>query len=175
VIRNDTEPLPKNIVIHISKRLRHDHQEKIYNLMRNKFREDVRVAFIIIDESHNYRCFDANSSDGSLARGNIIYLNNNEILLSTTGISNLKGAFRIGTPKILHITIAQYPDKFLDLEDVAHQVIALTKLNWASVSPVQREPVTLKYANRLAYITANIEISQWGKVSDVLFNRPWFI
>jgi len=175
VIRNNTETLPKDIVIHISKRLRHDHQEKIYDLMRNKFREDVRVAFIIIDESHNYRCFDVNSSDGSLSRGNIVYLNNNEILLSTTGISNLKGAFRIGTPKILHITIAQYPDKFLDLEDVAHQVIALTKLNWASVSPVQREPVTLKYANRLAYITANIEVSQWGKVSDVLFNRPWFI
>jgi len=175
VIRNNTESLPKDIVIHISKRLRHDHQEKIYDLMRNKFREDVRVAFIIIDESHNYRCFDVNSSDGSLSRGNIVYLNNNEILLSTTGISNLKGAFRIGTPKILHITIAQYPDKFLDLEDVAHQVIALTKLNWASVSPVQREPVTLKYANRLAYITANVEISQWGKVSDVLFNRPWFI
>jgi hypothetical protein len=174
-IRNNTKPLSKDIVIHISKRLRHDHQEKIYNLMRNKFREDVRVAFIIIDESHNYRCFDANSSDGSLARGNIVYLNNNEILLSTTGISNLKGAFRIGTPKILHITITQYPDKFMDLEDVAHQVIALTKLNWASVSPVQREPVTLKYANRLAYITANMEISQWGKVSDVLFNRPWFI
>ena len=175
VIRNKTEPLPKDIVIHISKRLGHDHREKIYNLMRNKFREDVRVAFITIDESHNYRCFDANSNDGSLARGNIVYLNSKEILLSTTGISDLKGAFRIGTPKILHITIAQYPDKFLDLEDVAHQVIALTKLNWASVSPVQREPVTLKYANRLAYITANIEISQWGKVSDVLFNRPWFI
>jgi len=175
VIRNNTKLLPKGIVIHISKRLGHDHREKIYNLMRNKFSEDVRLAFIIIDESHNYRCFDANSSDGSLARGNIVYLNNNEILLSTTGISNLKGAFGIGTPKILHITIGQYPDKFLDLEDVAHQVIALTKLNWASVSPVQREPVTLKYANRLAYITANVEISQWGKVSDVLFNRPWFI
>ena len=172
---NNHYTLPKNITIHNSRRFSRTQREEIHNLLKESFGENSKVAFVTIDESHNYRCFDSNSQDGSLPRGYFIYLNNREILLSTTGVSNLKGAFRQGTPKILHIIIDQYPRKFLNLGDIAYQVLALTKLNWASVAPTQREPVTLKYANRLAYIAANIGLSQWNGISDKLFNKPWFI
>lgn len=165
---------PKNIVIHNSKRMRYDFERRVYEVVKELFGNDCQCAFITIDESHNYRCFDLTSGDGSLSRGYFIYLNNKEILLSTTGKSEL-GKRLMGTPRVLHIIAHQYPDKFLSLENVAKQVLALTKLNWASITPVQREPVTINYANRLAKIAANIGSEDWKKVGHPLFNRPWFI
>ena len=173
---NNSYLIPKNIMIHNSKRFKRDDRDKIYELLKENFGEDTKVAFVTIDESHNYRAFDLNSGDGSFQRGYFIYLNERGILLSTTGKSNFKGAFRQGTPKLLHITVDQYPKKFLNLENVAYQVLALTKLNWASAtSPAQREPVTIKYANKLAKVVANMGSSQWNRINDRLFNRPWFI
>lgn len=168
-------PLPKNIAIHNTKRSRWKDRKEIYKIIRDNFGEDSKCVFIGIDESHNYRCFDFNSKDLSLPRGDFIYLNQNEILLSTTGESNLKGAFRHGTPKLLKISTDQYPEKFLNLEDIAYQVLALTKLNWASVNPAQREPVSVKYANKLAYIAANIGTEQWNTINHRFFKQPWFI
>lgn len=166
---------PKNIIIHNSKRFKKTNQEATYTLLKDSFGVDTKVAFITIDESHNYRCFDSNSQDGSFPRRHYVYLNDKEILLSTTGISELKGVFRLGTPKMLHIISDQYPVKFLNLNDVAFQILAMTKLNWASVTPAQREPVSIKYANKLAYIAANTELPQWEGLSDRLFDKPWFI
>jgi hypothetical protein len=167
--------VPKNIIIHNSKRSKWQHREKLYGILKKNFGEDVKAAFVTIDESHNYRCFDSSSQDGSLPRGNFIYLNDRELLLSTTGASSLSGSYRHGTPKVLHIIAHQYPEKFLSLADVAYQVLALTKLNWASVSPAQREPATIKYANRIAKIAANIGSQHWNEIGDQLFNKPWFI
>lgn len=166
--------LPKNIIIHTSKRMNRKLQNNVYSIMKTLFGNDCNCAFITIDESHIYRCFDSNSSDGSLARGFFVYLNNKEILLSTTGKSRLGGK-KMGTPVVLHIMTDQYPKKFLNLENIANQVLALTKLNWASVMPVQREPVTIKYANRLAKIAANVGSDKFNNISDILFNKPWFI
>lgn len=173
---NSNYSVPKNLMIHNSKRFRRKDQEKIFDLLKKTFGVDSKVTFVTIDESHNYRAFDSNSNDGSFPRGHFIYLNNRQILLSTTGSSKLKGAFRQGTPRLLHIIVDQYPQKFINLEDIAFQILALTKLNWASAaSPAQREPVTIKYANRLAKIAANMGPSQWDEVNDRLFNKPWFI
>lgn len=165
--------IPQNLIFHISKRTRYDLRIRIYAAAKNIFGENCRCAFLTIDESNNYRCFDSNSGDGSLARGHFVYFRDNEILLSTTGISNLGRAK--GTPKVLHITSNQYPEKFLSLEDVAKQVLALTKLNWASVTPLQREPVTINYANRLANIAVNMGAESWNSISNTLYNKPWFI
>lgn len=170
------QPLPKNIMIHNSNRFSNINRIAIFDLLKKSFGEDVRACFITIDESHNYRAFDFNSEDGSLSRRNFIYLSDRQFLLSTTGSSDLKGAFRLGTPKMLNITADQYPNKYLSLEDVAFQILALTKLNWAApASPVQREPVTIKFANKLAKLSANMIPSQWEEASDRLFNKPWFI
>ena len=86
----------------------------------------------------------------------------------------------MGIPKLLHVRIEQYPEEFITSDELAYQMLALTKLNWATTSVLIREPITLTFANSLAYLTSVITESEWmqlqaGGVNINMRNKPWFI
>jgi hypothetical protein len=60
---------------------------------------------------------------------------------------------------------------------LAAQVLSLTKLNWASTDSLCAEPITIKYAGDIAYLTAAF-LRQSGasfRLHPVLERTPWFI
>ena len=83
----------------------------------------------------------------------------------------------MGTPVLLKATVEQYPELFLSHQAIAYQLLALAKLNWRTSEFGLREPITLDYAKRLAYLTALMEAQEWQNLtaSETLRGRPWFI
>jgi len=170
--------LPKNVLIHYYKKWGRREREAVVKVL-NELLGDFNVGFVSIDDSHPYRLYDISVADGSFPRGYYVYLAENRILMSTTGYTPI-AARRMGTPKLLHITLREYPSKFISMDDIALQVLSLTKLDWATATPLVREPVTLQFSREIAYLTAAISEQEWQlmsrpEVSVTLSKRPWFI
>ncbi|MEM2612671.1 MAG: Piwi domain-containing protein [Nitrososphaerota archaeon] len=170
--------LPRNIVLHYYKRFGRQEIEATINIL-NELVGECSIAFVSIDDTHPMRLYDLKVDDGSFPRGYYVYLNQNEILLSTTGFTTL-AARRMGTPKLLHINVKQYPNEFISLDDIALQVFSLTKLDWATVTPLIREPVTLQFSREVSYLTAAISEQEWQlivrpEVNVIINTKPWFI
>ena len=173
---NKTEP--KKVSIHHWKRFSHNEIDTVEKTLSDSVGEH-NTAFIAIDDSHSYRMYDTESEDGSFPRGHYAYLGDLGILLSTTGTTEIS-AHRMGTPKILHLSCIQKPSIFLESEDIVTQVFSLTKLNWASATPLIREPVSIVFSRKIAYLTATITDPIWtgivgSDVSATLNNKTWFI
>ena len=169
---------PRKIAIHHWKRFSHDEIETVEKTLYEAL-GDHNTVFVAIDDSHPFRMYDTESEDGSFPRGHYAYLGESDILLSTTGASEISG-YRMGTPKLLHISYVQKPSDFLEAREVVEQVFSLTKLNWASATPLIRRPVSLEFSRRIAYLTAAISDPIWtgivsSNVSAMLNNRTWFI
>ena len=171
--------IPENIHIHYWKRFSKIEKENVIKMLQG-LKSDVKVAFTSINTDHPYRFYDLESCDGSFMRGYYVYLDDS-ILLSTTGTTDeFRRTFRMGTPKLLHVRTEQYPEEFITSDELAYQMLALTKLNWATTSVLIREPITLTFSNRLAYLTSVITESEWkqlqvGGVNINMRNKPWFI
>jgi argonaute-like protein implicated in RNA metabolism and viral defense len=170
--------VPKKIAMHHWKRFSHDEIETVEKAL-NEAVGDHNTVFVTIDDSHPFRVYDTETEDGSFSRGHYTHLGELGVLLSTTGASQISG-LRMGTPKLLHISYVQEPSDFLEAKDVVEQVFSLTKLNWASATPLIRRPVSLEFSKRIAYLTAAISDSIWtgivsSEVSATLNNRTWFI
>jgi hypothetical protein len=169
---------PKNVIIHYYKRFGRKEIEYI-NMVLKDLLGDYNVAFVSIDDSHPFRLYDKSVTDGSFPRGYYAYLSENSILLSTTGFTTM-AARRMGTPRLLHIVLRQSDPKFIGIDDVALQVLSLTKLDWATATPLVREPITLQFSRAIAYMTAAISEQEWQsitrpEVNVILSKRPWFI
>lgn len=144
-------------------------------------RPEGRYVFIWINSHHPVKLFDDRAeTDGSVARGRYVIGGSNQIYLSTTGHNPYRRA--MGTPQALEINV--YPDSGgddkndrLDHRSVANQILSLTKLNWASTDALCGEPITIKYAKSIAYLTAAFERQGSGKfrLHEVLERTPWFI
>ncbi|MCP5461901.1 MAG: hypothetical protein H7A34_01815 [bacterium] len=171
--------LPEKIHIHYWKRFSNNEKNSVIRMLKD-LNQNAKVAFTSINADHPYRFYDLESQDGSLKRGYYAYFGDS-VLISTTGLSDhLTKNFRMGTPKLLHIKSTQYPDNFITLDELAYQVLALTKLNWATTSVLIREPMTLTFSNALAFLTSAITESEWkqlqnGAVNINMKNKPWFI
>ena len=170
--------LPKSLVIHYYKRFGSEEKKTTIDILRSIL-NDFYVAFVSIDDSHPMRIYDLKVDDGSFPRGKYVYLSQKTILLSTTGYTEIARK-RMGTPKLLRISVDQFPDEFLTLDDIAEQVFALTKLDWATATPIVREPVTLQFSRQVTYLTAAISEQEWRsivrpEVNIILNRRPWFI
>lgn len=169
---------PKNVLIHYYKRWGKPEMQSVVKIL-DELLGDFNVGFVSIDASHPFRLYDIGVNDGSFPRGHYIYLAEDRILMSTTGYTPI-AAKRMGTPKLLHIALNEYPSKFITMDDVALQVLSLTKLDWATATPLVGEPVTLQFSSEIAYLTAAISEQEWRsmirpEVSVTLSKRPWFI
>ncbi|MEM3871135.1 MAG: hypothetical protein QXE05_01025 [Nitrososphaeria archaeon] len=171
--------LPKNVMIHYYKKWGKEEITAVIKIL-NELLGDFHVGFVSIDDSHPFRLYDTSIMDGSFPRGYYVYLAENRFLMSTTGYTTI-AARRMGTPKLLHIILKmQHPVKFIEMEDLALQILSLTKLDWATAVPLIREPVTLQFSREIAYLTAAISEQEWKSITSpdvnvILSKRPWFI
>ena len=169
---------PKRLAIHYYKRFSQEEIEATCKVLSKEI-GDFKVAFISIDDSHPFRLYDRRTEDGSFPRGYYAYFGRNEALLSTTGFTSIAKR-RMGTPKLLHIKLHQQPEEFTNMEEVVYQILCLTKLDWATATPLIREPVTLQFSQAVAYLSAAISEEEWSlinkpEVSTTLSRRTWFI
>ncbi len=144
-----------------------------------KIRPEGIYSFVWINSHHNIRFYDSRpDTDGSLRRGSYVEAGANKIYLSTTGYNPYRRA--MGTPKPLEVSaFVDRPDSDghqPDLRILALQVLSLTKLNWASTDAFCGEPITLKYARDIAYLTAAfLRQSEPFNLHPSLETTPWFI
>jgi hypothetical protein len=64
----------------------------------------------------------------------------------------------------------------LDLALYAQHVLSLTKLNWASTRSFCHAPITIKFANDIAYLM-NVFLAFYERfqLNDRLRRTPWFL
>ena len=167
------------IVFHHSAKLSYADRNSIL-LAARKVRPEGTFTFVWINSHHNVRFYDNRpETDGSLRRGSYVEAGKNKIYLSTTGYNPFRRA--LGTPKPLEVSAwVQRPEGMPktdpDLRVLAVQVLSLTKLNWASTDSFCGEPITLKYAGNIAYLTAAfLRQKEPFKLHPVLETIPWFI
>lgn len=135
--------------------------------------------FVCINMHHNLRFYDRRAeTDGSMARGRYVISGKRQLYLSTTGHNPYRRT--LGTPKALELTAwvesPRKTDAEPDLRIIASQVLSLTKLNWASTDSLCAEPITIKYAGDIAYLTAAfMRQRSMFRLHQVLEKTPWFI
>ena len=177
-LANRLSPTPR-IVFHYSEKLSIEDRKSILTAARKVCPKGTFV-FVWINSHHNVRFFDNRpETDGSLRRGSYVQAAKNKIYLSTTGYNPFRRA--MGTPKPLEVTEWVSRPKGLPMSDpdlrvLAVQILNLTKLNWASTDSFCGEPITLKYAGDIAYLTAAfLRQSQPFTLHPALEMTPWFI
>lgn len=169
-----------HVYFHYSARFSRDDRESLVTAAR-RVRPQGTYSFVSINSHHPVRLYDERSEgDGSLARGSYVVTGENQIYLSTTGYNPYRKA--LGTPLPLELTVWTFPPigqtrTPADLHALARQILALTKLNWASSDALTGEPITTKYAGDIAYLTAAF-LRQSGRpfnLHPVLERTPWFL
>lgn len=168
-----------NLVIHHSVRISREDRTAILDAARS-VAPGVALTFIWVNGHGNTRLFDTKpETDGSVRRGSYVSLSQRTALLSTTGTNPYRKA--MGTPRPLELSAMHFaPGKDnpidYDQRSLALQVLSLTKLNWASTDAFCGEPITVKYAGDIAYLTAAF-LRQGGefKLHSALESTPWFI
>lgn len=172
-------PTAANLVFHHSVRLSKDDYKAILLGIR-KVAPDASVSFVWVNAHNNFRLFDSRAeTDGSIQRGSFVPISNRRLLLSTTGYNAYRKA--LGTPRPLELVGDYYKSAgeepiACEARTLALQVLNLTKLNWASTDSFSAEPITIKYARDIAYLTAAfIRQREPFELSKVLEQTPWFI
>lgn len=168
-----------NLVFHHSVRISRDDRTAILKSLRS-IAPDVSATFVWINSHSNSRLFDARpETDGSVRRGSFVPLSRKKLLLSTTGYNPYRKA--MGTPRPLELSVLHFPPGSVDPSDydqrsLALQVLSLTKLNWASTDAFCGEPITVKYAGDIAYLTAAfLRQREPFQLHPALESTPWFI
>jgi len=167
------------VSLHYSAKLSNSDRNSILKAAQEVLPDGI-FSFVRINSHHNVRFYDHRSeTDGSMRRGSYVEVAPNKIYLSTTGYNTYRPA--LGTPKPLEVSLwTEQPDgsrnETPDLGILATQVLNLTKLNWASTDSFCGQPITLKYASNIAYLTAAfLRQSEPFKLHPVLEKTPWFI
>jgi hypothetical protein len=177
--RDKSLPAGPNLVFHHSVRISKEDYKAILSGVRS-VAPDASVSFVWVNAHNNFRLFDSRSeTDGSIQRGSFVPISRRRVLLSTTGYNVYRKA--LGTPRPLEISADHYrPDATAPVEcearTLALQVLSLTKLNWASTDSFTAEPITIKYARDIAYLTAAfLRQREPFQLHRVLEQTPWFV
>jgi predicted HTH transcriptional regulator len=168
-----------NIVFHYAEKLSREDRDTILRAARELYPEGT-YTFVWVNSHHNVRFFDTKAeTDGSLSRGSYVLAAPNQLYLSTTGYNPFRRA--LGTPRPLEVSAWVFrpravPPTGPDMRAVAVQLLSLTKLNWASTDAFCGEPITLKYAGDIAYLTAAfLRESEPFRLHPALESTPWFL
>ena len=177
-LKNQLSPTPQ-ISFHYSAKLSVSDCNSIVKVARKVIPEGT-FTFVWVNSHHNVRLYDNRpETDGSLRRGSYVEVAKNKIYLSTTGYNAFRQA--VGTPRPLEISKwvvrpKGSPELRPDLRVLAVQALNLTKLNWASTDSFCGQPIALKYAGSIAYLTAAfLRQSEPFNLHPALEKTPWFI
>lgn len=165
------------ILIHYSAKFSKKDIEFITNAAY-EVKPNAKLVFVWINIGHNIRMFDEKiEGNGSLSRGSYVLFDSNKLYLSTTGYSPLKKT--LGTPIMLEINIRYAVNRTsteVDIKNISSHILALTKLNWASVQSVNGIPVTIKYARNIARLSSVfLRRREKFNLHPVLESTPWFL
>ena len=163
---------PNIIDIHYSKKFSKKEKSKVFESITRLVPELRKVNFISIDETHSFRIFDESLPHFNLKRGQLVFLKDNEFLLSVLGDDKSSDAFR--QIKVIVHTEGEKPSLENNIA-IGQRILAMTKLNWRSVVKDSSEPVTLKYSKEIAKLTNHFSLTEWNTISNSLSNIPWFI
>jgi argonaute-like protein implicated in RNA metabolism and viral defense len=168
-----------NIYFHYSAEFSRDDREAILAAAR-RIRPRGTYSFVWINTHHHVRLYDTRpETDGSVPRGSYIVGSSRQIYLSTTGFNPYRRS--LGTPQVLEATVwVERPDNVPpappDIRSLAVQLLSLTKLNWASTDSLCAEPITIKYAGDIAYLTdAFLRQGDTFQLHTRLQKTPWFL
>jgi len=168
-----------HIYFHYSAHFSHEDRSALIKAARS-VRPQGTYSFVWINVHHPIRLYDDRpESDGSLARGTYIVTAENQLYISTTGYNPYRKT--LGTPRPIEVTVWTYPPSDqvrtpADLHALARQILALTKLNWASSDALTGEPITIKYAGEIAYLTAAfLRQDKPFRLHTALERTPWFL
>ena len=177
--RDQTLPEGPSLVFHHSVRISKDDYTAILSGVRSVSR-NASVLFVWVNAHNNFRLFDSRvETDGSIQRGSFVKVSRRRVLLSTTGYNSYRKA--LGTPRPLEVSADYYRPGVTtptecDARTLALQVLNLTKLNWASTDSFAAEPITIKYARNIAYLTAAfLRQCEPFQLHRVLERTPWFV
>jgi predicted HTH transcriptional regulator len=172
-------PASANLVFQHSVRISKDDYSAVLRGIRT-VAPDAAVSFAWINCHNNFRLFDSRpETDGSLRRGSFVPVTRRKFVISTTGYNSYRKA--MGTPSPLEITADLFRSGATNAVECDHRVVAvqvlnLTKLNWASTDAFAGEPITIKYAGDIAYLTAAfLRQREPFQLHRVLEETPWFI
>ena len=168
-----------HVYFHYSARFSRDDRAALIAAAR-RVRPRGTYSFVWINTHHPIRLYDERpETDGSIARGTYVATAKNQIYVSTTGYNPYRKS--LGTPLPLEVSIWSHPpdDRKAtdpDLHALARQILALTKLNWASSDALVGEPITTKYAGDIAYLTAAfMRQGETFQLHPALERTPWFL
>jgi len=168
-----------SIIFHYSARFSREDRDTIVKAARS-VRPQGSYTFVSVNSHHGVRLFDKRpETDGSLRRGSYVQVSPQQVFLSTTGYNPFRKA--MGTPKPIELTAwvfrpGEARPSSPDMRSIAVQILNLTKLNWASTDAFCGEPITIKYAGDIAYLTAAFQRqSEPFSLHAVLEHTPWFI
>jgi hypothetical protein len=163
---------PKIIDIHYSKKFSNVERKKVFETILRLIPSIIKVNFISIDDSHTIRVFDTDVNTMNLKRGKMVFIRDNEFVLSV--LSNEKDPTSFRQCKVIVHTEGQISDTN-NMIYIAERILAMTKLNWRSVVKDSSEPVTIKYSNEIAKLTNHFSLTEWTGIGNNLSNIPWFI
>lgn len=163
---------PKIIDIHYSKKFSNAERKRVFDSILKLVPDVEKVNFISIDDTHTIRIFDTKNVSLNLDRGKIVFIRDNEFVLSV--LSNDKDATAYKQIKVVVHTEGQ-KSTIQNMLYVAERILKMTKLNWRSVVKDSSDPVTIKYSNEIAKLTNHFSLTEWNGVANNLSNIPWFI
>jgi predicted HTH transcriptional regulator len=162
--------------IHHSARLRREDRDEIARGILNEA-PGAEISFVYVNEHSNFRLFDESpKGDGAAERGTWVLLSPNSFVIATTGPNPLDQKY-LGTPRPLEIRVNRIGAKeMLDLATYAQHILSLTRLNWASTRAFCHSPITIKFANDIAYLM-NVFLATGAefRLHDRLRSTPWFL
>jgi predicted HTH transcriptional regulator len=163
--------------VHHSAKLRHEDRQEIARGILEQA-PDVEISFVHINEHNAYRLFDESpkSDDGTARRGSWVMLSPNNFTLATIG-ANSVGQKYLGTPRPLDVKVNRVNSQGkLDLAIYAQHTLSLTRLNWASTRSFCHSPITIKFANDIAYLmNVFLATGKQFQLHNSLRNTPWFL
>ncbi len=168
------------IHIHLTKPFSRQERSILANAV-HKVEPKATVIFVWINPSHGLRLYDLSEGVGGRIRRSKSLLDEpgddepTRLYLTTTG-ENIFGQKGMGTPIPLELTIWTDPEKApISPEEIAQQILSLTRLNWASSRNFCHEPITTKFAGDIARkMNAFMEDSSFT-VDSRLRKVPWFL
>lgn len=122
----------------------------------------VFYVFAHVKTGTIYRAYDLSARDYSIRRGLMLLRSSKsskwiQYIIFTTGrlyrVAPERG--KVGTPKPLELAIDTDMRRLMP-SYIGEQVLALTKLDWNTTDPENREPITIKYSRRAAQIAPEI-------------------
>ena len=147
---NHTGQTPTRVVVHKSSTFSNDEQagfnSAIYNLGISE------KDFVAVHQSHNWINF-IRPGNYPVLRGTLIEITSDEFLLYTSGFSprirSYAGHKIPNALRIIHIGDSQN-------EDVAKEILGLTKLNWNTTAFSTSMPITITFANAVGKILSEL-------------------